>query len=94
MTHPEVAGQLQGTVKRRRSGRFPSDWDDPPTHPAYEFKTQPDHIPWSKPLPSVMAHNLGFLLIPLLPWELSPSWTPAVLGLLLAGAMLRLFQPG
>ena len=28
---------------------------------------------------------LGFLRIPLLPQELSPSWAPVVLGLLLAG---------
>ena len=63
MTHPEVAGQLQGTVKRRRSGRFPNGWDDLHTHPAYEFKTQPDHIPWPKPLPSVMAHNLKSVLL-------------------------------
>ena len=31
-THPEVAGQLQGTVKRWRSGWFPNGWDDPPPH--------------------------------------------------------------
>ena len=31
-THPEVAGQLWGTVKRQRSGCFPNGWDDPPTY--------------------------------------------------------------
>ena len=36
-THPEVAGQLQGTVKRQRSGWFPNGWDDPPNSLAYEF---------------------------------------------------------
>ena len=42
----------------------------------------------------VTSPALGFLYIPLPPWELSLSWAPAVLGLLLAGTMLRLFQPG
>ena len=31
-THPEVAGQLQGMVKRGRSGWFPNGWYDPLTH--------------------------------------------------------------
>ena len=31
-THPEVAGQLQGAIKRWRSGWFPNGWDDPLTH--------------------------------------------------------------
>ena len=42
----------------------------------------------------VSSPVLGFLLISLLPWGLSASWAPTVLGLLLAGAMRRLFQPG
>ena len=37
---------------------------------------------------------LGFLRIQHPPWELSLSWASAVLGLFLAGTMLRLFQPG
>ena len=37
---------------------------------------------------------LGFLCILLLPWELSLSWAPAVLGLLLAQTAPRSFQPG
>ena len=41
----------------------------------------------------VTSSALGFLHIQLPPWELSPSWS-AVLGLLLVGAMPRLFQPG
>lgn len=32
-----------------------------------------------------LSPALGFLRIPLLPQELSPSWAPVVLGLLLAG---------
>ena len=35
--------------------------------------------------PLVTSPVLGFLRIPLLPQELSPSWAPVVLGLLLAG---------
>ena len=37
---------------------------------------------------------LGFLCVQLPPWELSPGWASAVFGLCLAGAKLRLFQPG
>ena len=37
---------------------------------------------------------LGFLCILLLPRELSMSWAPAVLGLLLMGASQRLFHLG
>ena len=37
---------------------------------------------------------LGFLCLLLLPWEISQGWAPAVFGLLLAGAMLKSFQPG
>ena len=36
---------------------------------------------------------LGFLRVRLPLWEILPSWASAVLGLLLAGATLRLFQP-
>ena len=36
---------------------------------------------------------LGFLHVQLPPWKLSPSWVSAVLGLHLAGAKPRLFQP-
>ena len=36
---------------------------------------------------------MGFLLIPLPPRELSPSWNFTVLGLHFVGAELRLFQP-
>ena len=42
----------------------------------------------------VTSPALGFLHVPLLPWQLLPSWAPAVLGLLLAVATPRLFQPG
>ena len=42
----------------------------------------------------VISPALGFLHVPLLPWQLLPSWAPAVLGLLLAVATPRLFQPG
>ena len=41
----------------------------------------------------VTSPALGFLRVLLPRWELSPSWAPAVLGLL-AGAEPRLFQPG
>ena len=41
----------------------------------------------------VTSPELSFLRVPLLVWELSQSWAPAVLGLLLAGAMPRLLQP-
>ena len=37
---------------------------------------------------------LGFLPVHLLPQELLPNWAPPVLGLLLAGTTIRLFQPG
>ena len=42
----------------------------------------------------VISPVLGFLRVALPLQELSPSWAPAVLGLLLAGATPRLFQPG
>ena len=43
----------------------------------------------------LIAHPvLGVLPVPLPLWELLLSWVPAVLGLLFAGAMQRLFQPG
>ena len=32
MTHPEVPGQFQVTVKRLRSGWFPNGWSGPPTY--------------------------------------------------------------
>ena len=41
----------------------------------------------------VTSPVLDFLRFLLLVWELSQSWAPAVLGLLLAGATPRLFQP-
>ena len=44
--------------------------------------------------PLVSSLALGFLHVPLLPRELSPSCAPVVLGFLLVRAMLRLFQPG
>ena len=42
----------------------------------------------------VTSPVLGFLCVQLSLWELSPSWAPAVLGLLLVGAHQRLNQPG
>ena len=30
MTHPEVPGQFQGTVRTPRSGRWPRTWKSPP----------------------------------------------------------------
>ena len=42
----------------------------------------------------VTSPVLDFLRFLLLVWELSQSWAPAVLGFLLVGAWLRLFQPG
>ena len=42
----------------------------------------------------VTSLALGFLHVLLPPQELSPSWAPAVLGLLLVGTARRLFQPG
>ena len=42
----------------------------------------------------VTSPALVFLCIPLPPWELLPSSAPAVLGLLLAEAVPKLFQPG
>ena len=44
--------------------------------------------------PLVSSLPLGFLHGPLLPWELSLSWAPAVLGFPLAGPTPWLFQPG
>ena len=44
--------------------------------------------------PLVTSSVLGFLCILLLPRELSMSWAPAVLGLLLMGASQRLFHLG
>ena len=37
---------------------------------------------------------LGFLCVLLLLWEISLIWAPAVVGLHLAGAARRFFQPG
>ena len=42
----------------------------------------------------VTSAVLGFLCIQFPPHELSPSWASALLGFHLAGAELRLFQPG
>ena len=42
----------------------------------------------------VTSPALGFLHVQLPLWELLLSWAPAVLGLLLVGAPVRLFQPG
>ena len=42
----------------------------------------------------VTSPALGFLHVQLPLWELLLRWAPAVLGLLLVGAMPRLFQPG
>ena len=40
----------------------------------------------------VTSPVLGFFHVQLPPQELSPIWAPAVLGFLLVGATLRLFQ--
>ena len=44
--------------------------------------------------PLVTSPALDFPRVQLPLWEISPSWSPAVLGLLLVGPMPRLFQPG
>ena len=44
--------------------------------------------------PLATSPVLSFLHLHLPPWEFSPSWAPAVFGLLLAGATPRLLQPG
>ena len=69
MTHPNVAGQLQGNVKRREP-MVPQwlGWSSQSL--AYEFtqleKTNQTTFrglcPWPKPLPSAMAHTLWSVL--------------------------------
>ena len=44
--------------------------------------------------PLATSPVLSFLHLHLPPWEFSPSWAPAVFGLLLEGAVLSLFQTG
>ena len=44
--------------------------------------------------PLLTSPALGFLCVLFPLWELSPSWAPAVIGLLLAVTTPRLFHPG